>query len=91
MIWEVRPHLELLTIEPAGLHRELEHFEPHLVLLNGSPSRIPTGVPAWVRVTTADQLEATVCVGGRYSHIERMKVDDLLEIIDESERLVSQE
>ena len=91
MLYEVRPHLDLHITEPASLHRELERFEPHLVLLYGSPSRAPIGVPAWVRVTSADRLEATACVDGRYSRMERMKVDDLLALIDEADRLVSQE
>lgn len=91
MIWEMRPHLAVITTGPDGLDRKLERLEPHLVLLDGSPARIPTGVFAWVRVTSADQLNATACVDGRYSHIERMRVDDLLAIIDEAERLVFEE
>lgn len=88
MLWEMRPHLAIISTGPDGLDGELERLEPHLVLLDGAPSRVPTDVLAWVRVTTADQLDAIVCVDGRYSHIERMRVDDLLAIIDEAERLV---
>ncbi len=84
-----RPHLEVRIVAPEDLDREVERFEPHLVVCNEASSLVRANVLSWVQILFENSLDALVSVDGRASEVHDVSTDDLLGAIDETEDLVS--
>ena len=77
----------MATAEPGEIETEIARFDPYLV----SCSRLNTvplnSRPAWVEFPLdADQL-AAICLDGEYWESYNPGLDELLSIVDETERL----
>ncbi|HZY57177.1 MAG TPA: hypothetical protein VFE09_05200 [Rubrobacteraceae bacterium] len=84
-----RPHAEVKPADPNDLDQEVGRFEPHLVVCNGVTLKVRETARSWVHILYEDSLDARISVGGRESKMEDIGVDDLLTIIDETEKLIS--
>ena len=82
-----RPTTEVVRVEPGDLDAELEGFDPQLVVCNEATDEVRCLAPSWVALSYPRAIEADVCMGGRRSTIEDVRVEDVLAVMDEAERL----
>ena len=83
------PHDEVLIAAPQALNREASRFHPHLVVCNDNASEVEVAVPCWVVIRFHDGMDATVSISGQSSRLfQDIGIDDLLEVIDETERVL---
>src|SRR4028119_2418322 len=83
---ELRPSHEVTVAEPAELGRQIERLEPELAIC-AVPNRFSPGErPAWVEFTPYGEPQARVCVGGRTREIALVDLDDLIRVVDETDK-----
>ncbi len=83
-----RPNLEVRSADPEDLDRKMSRFEPHLLVCGELSPKVEEVVLSWVHVLYEDSLTANVRVGERGSTLHDASFEDLLGVIDETERLV---
>ncbi len=88
VIQEFRPHIEVATAEPEEFEAEVARLDPDLVIYS-RPNTVPPGSrPAWIEFFFLDpDLLAVTCLDGEYSESNNPGLDELLSIVDETERL----
>jgi hypothetical protein len=87
-----RPQAEVLIVAPEALAAETQRLEPHLVVSNEVPEGLRGSALSWIEVLFEDSLDARVSVDNRSMRkIEDIGMDDLLEILDETEELRGKE
>ncbi len=85
-----RANLEVKVAPPEGLDQEVGGFEPHLVVCNETTPLVQANVLSWVEILFEDSLDARVTVDNHQpSRVEDIGMDDLLRVIDETEKMVS--
>ncbi len=82
-----RPQAEVVRVEPGDLDGLLDSFDPQLVVCNGATDEVRALVLSWISLSYPRAVEADVCLGGRLSTIEDVRVEDVLAVMDEAERL----
>jgi hypothetical protein len=87
-----RPDLEVKSVDTADLERECTLFEPHLLVCHdGVPEQVLDRALALVEIRYTNGLDALVRMDGRDSRkIEDIEIGDLLAIVDEAEKRVSE-
>ena len=83
-----RPNLEVKSTDPEDLDREMSRFKPHLLVCSELSPKVDDVVLSWVHVLYNDSLSANVRVGERQSTLQDASLEDLLRVIDKTERLV---
>jgi hypothetical protein len=83
-----RPHLEAGLVQVRELEAEVERFDPHLVVSNRPNSIDPGGRVAWVRLSDDPDEPSEFCLARRRWDAENPGLEDVLEIIEEMERLL---
>lgn len=90
-IEELRPHLRVEIVEPGTLQSEVSRLRPDLVFCD-EPDTIfrsdGTGARAWVEFRPYAATQAKVCLGDECSEIEEVNLDDILSVVDATERLL---
>ena len=76
----LRPHLEVVIVEPDAL-------DPELVICSRPSIAAANGRPAWIEFRPYDQPAARVYVGSQQFELEEVELEDLLRVVDEAERL----
>jgi hypothetical protein len=82
----MRPHLEVVVLEPGTLEAGVARLEPDLVFAD-RPASSSSGGPAWVEFRPYEQPPARVWLAGRTWELEEVELSDLLSIVDEAEAL----
>jgi hypothetical protein len=85
---ELRPHIEVNSVEPDGLDNEVARLRPHLVVC----SRITVAVQAllgWVMLYPDGENLAVISAAGEKMTVDNVGLGDLLSFIDRVERLFS--
>ena len=82
-----RPSAEVVRVEPGDLDAEVEGFGPRLVVCNEATDEVRALAPSWVALSYPRAVEADVCLGWRRSKMEDVRVEDVLAVMDEAERL----
>ncbi|MGB3681908.1 MAG: hypothetical protein WA990_05425 [Rubrobacteraceae bacterium] len=85
----LRPQVEVILARPKDLDEEVERLAPELVVCNTATQRVRDGTASWVEILFQNGLGANVCVGEATSTLEEVGTEDLLRIVDETERLAS--
>ena len=86
-----RPGLEEVALAHLReLEAELERFDPHLVVCGHPNTFDPGGRAAWVLLSDEPSEPSEVCIDGRHRGLENPGLEEMLEIIDETERMVLQ-
>ncbi len=89
-IHRYRQPAEVRIAPPGDLVREVDHFRPHLVVCNEATEQMLGSVPSWVEILFHDSLDANVRVDEKRTRkIEDIGIDDLLEVFDETEELLT--
>jgi hypothetical protein len=84
----LKPNVEVLTIGPEQLDREVERSVPDLVLCSRLTPTVEDEVPAWVELyPNGEPLVAMSIDGLRMTAIDDIGLDNLLWIVDRAEVL----
>jgi hypothetical protein len=83
-----RPGLEVALAHLRELQAELERFDPHLVVSSRPNTFEVGGRAAWVLLSDDPDEPSEVCIDGRHRRLENPGLEEMLEIIDETEGLV---
>ena len=92
-IRELRPGMEVRSSLLGELDRELEGFDPHVVVCSRPKDAHPGARGAWVHIPTEEGLPeekrvASICLDGERWRTEGPPLAELLEVLDETrERL----
>ena len=86
-IRSLRPHVEVIVLEPDTLGAGIRRLDPELVFANRPDTFAPTGRSAWVEFHPYEQPPARICLAGRRRELEAVELDDLLSVVDEAEEL----
>jgi hypothetical protein len=86
-IQALRPHVEVVVLDPDTLEAGVARLDPDLVFANRPDTSAPTGRPAWVEFRPYEEPPARVCLAGRTWELEEVELSDLLSIVDEAEEL----
>jgi hypothetical protein len=84
----LRPGLEVLLVQARELAGEVGRFDPHLVVSGRSNTVDPGGRAAWMTLSEEPEEPSEVCVGGRRRGMENPGLEELLAILDETEKSV---
>ena len=90
-IRELRPGLEVRSSGLGELGRELEGFDPHVVVCSRPNGTHPGARGAWVHVPTKDGLQdderlARICLDGERWRTDGPPLSELLKVLDETQR-----
>lgn len=85
----LRPDVEVVLAGSEDLDAEVERLIPELVVCNSATRKVRDSGISWVEVLVFNGQGANVCLGGEFSTIEDAGMDDMLRIVDETERLAS--
>jgi len=85
----LRPHVEVVILDPDEVEDALACLDPDLVICDGSASPNADGRSAWVEYDPHEQPPATVSLDGQHTELEEVELEDLLSVIDEAEALSS--
>ncbi len=83
-----RPGLEVTLAHLRDLEAELQRFDPHLVVSNRPNTIDPSERAAWVLLSDEPEEPSEACINGRHRGLENPGLEEMLEIIDETEELV---
>jgi hypothetical protein len=77
--------------DPEALDREASSFSPHLIVCNDNAEEVRrVSVPSWIVIRYQNHMSASVVLDGRDPYlIEDISIEDLLRVIDETQRLVA--
>jgi hypothetical protein len=86
-----RPNAEVCLADPEFLDREAASFLPHLIVCNdNAPEVRGVSVPSWIVIRYHDHLSASVFLDKQDPRlVQDIAIEDLLEVIDETQRLVA--
>jgi hypothetical protein len=86
-----RPNVEVCLADPGSLDREAASFGPHLIVCNdNAPEVRGVSVPSWIVIRYHDHLSASVFLDKQDPRlIQDIAIEDLLEVIDETQRLIA--
>jgi hypothetical protein len=86
----VRMHRPRVEVVAAGLGRlgdEVTRFNPHLVICSQPNTVDLGGRPAWIELPPDPNRLAEICVDGQRSEAVNPALEDLLSVLDETEKL----
>jgi hypothetical protein len=90
-IHQHRAQAQVSTISPMGLEAEVRRSCPHLVVYNEASEAVREVAIAWARIHLEDGLlDPEVSIEGRSRRVEDVGMDDLLEVFDQTEALLSE-
>jgi hypothetical protein len=84
---ELRPHVEVISVEPQNLDREFLRLVPHLVVCSRVTALVERGATAWVELYPEHAPRAVVSLAGEETTSDAIDFDTLLSILDRAERL----
>jgi|SRR3712207_5232085 len=84
----MRPHLEVVVLDPDTLEAALARLDPDLVFADRPAASSPSGGPAWVEFRPYEEPPARVSLAGKRRELEEVELEDLLSIVDEAEEHV---
>lgn len=85
-IQALRPHHDVVMVEPGALECEVARLDPELVVASQPNTVEPNGRPAWIEFRPYDQRTA-ICLDGGYSENASPELAELLSMVDDTERL----
>lgn len=82
-----RPRVEVVAAGLNALGEEIARFDPHLVICSQPNTVDPGGRPAWFKLPMDPERLAEVCLDGWHSEAANPTLEELLQTVDETERL----
>ena len=87
VLQDLRPHLEVVEVEPVDLDGEILRRRPHLVVCSELSEVVETGSFAWILINPAGANLAVVSIAGQQTIIPRVGFDDVLTAIDRAHEI----
>ena len=86
----LRPHLEVILVEPEDLDRDVVRLAPNLVLCSRLTETVETHALAWVVLYPNRETRAVISIAGQCHTVSTdLPFPGLLSVIDEVERRLS--
>ena len=82
-----RPHVEVKAIGLDELGDEVARLDPQLVVCSQPNTVEPNGRPAWFELPATPKRLAEICIDGERSKATNPTLEQLLQVVDETERL----
>jgi hypothetical protein len=85
-----RPNNEVRLADPDALNQEASSFRPHMIVCTDDASEVrEVSVPSWIVIRYHDHLSASVFLEGQDTRlVQDIAVEDLLGVVEETQRLV---
>ncbi|HET8632332.1 MAG TPA: hypothetical protein VFL91_33320 [Thermomicrobiales bacterium] len=83
---QLRPHAEVVAVEPAALDTAVRDRAPHLVICSRLSALVEASAPAWVVLYPGGEDRAVVRVGGRRTETRGLEFPGLLAVLDDAAR-----
>jgi hypothetical protein len=87
VLHELRPHIEVICIEPDDLDEKVSHGSPRLVLCSRLTEALQMCCDAWILLYPNGENRALISVAGRRTVVTNIAFSHLLSVIDELEPL----
>lgn len=87
----LRPHLEVIVIEPEDLYREVRRTHPQIVVCGRITSDLKNRIPYWIEFYVEDETITVQSNVQTASTGAEVGFGDLIAIIDEAEKLLGAE
>ena len=82
VIRELRPGVEVTTVEPERLEDSIPRLTPDMVVCNQATGVVREGVPVWVELYPDYASWSVVSVRGSRSTLDEIELPDILSIVD---------
>jgi hypothetical protein len=87
VIGQLRPEVEVQTVEPGDLDASIERFSPDMVICSKATDALKGGVRVWVELYPDNDALSVANIGGRRMEYTEIQLPDLLSIVDKAEEL----
>lgn len=81
-IQSLRPHLEVLVVEPESLDSVVTSLSPDLLICSTLTETLRREARAWVELYPGGEQLATVSLGGTIYTSEGLELEQLLSVVD---------
>ncbi len=85
----LRPHLEVIIVEPDDLASAMAHLSPHIVFSSRIISTMTTNPLTWIALYPEGERVVVLDIAGQQTVTADVEFDDLIAIVDETERLLA--
>ena len=80
---ELRPHIEVISLEPGDLEGKVCEYSPRLVLCSRLTEAVERCSDAWILLYPNRENRAVISVAGRRTVVTDVEFSHLLAVIDE--------
>jgi hypothetical protein len=87
-IQELRPHVEVLPVDPEDLDRAILFFDPDMVVCSRLTPAVQAHVLAWVLLYPEGGPATIVSIAGQQTSVAEIEFDQLVSLTDQIEELV---
>ncbi|CAN5717898.1 hypothetical protein BH18ACT11_BH18ACT11_19100 [soil metagenome] len=87
VIGQLRPGVEIETVEPNALDTSIERFSPDMVICSKATAALKGRVRVWVELYPDNDASSVANIGGRRMEYAEIQLPDLLSIVDKAEEL----
>src|SRR3712207_1342597 len=88
VISQLRPEVEIETVEPNALDTSIERFPPDIVICSKATDALRGGVLG-VELYSENAALSVASIGGRRMEYAEIQLPDLLSIVDKAEELAN--
>ncbi len=87
VIGQLRPEVEVRTVEPAALEDSISRFSPDMVVCSKATDALKGRVRVWVELYPEHAAHSVASIGGMTTEYAEIQLPDLLSIVDRAEEL----
>jgi hypothetical protein len=87
VIGQLRPTVEVETVEPNALDDSIERLSPDMVICSKATELLKGRVKVWVELYPENGALSIANIGGRRMEYTEIQLPDLLSIVDKAEEL----
>ncbi len=87
VIGQLRPTVEIETVEPSALDDSIDRFSPDMVICSKATEVLKERVRVWVELYPENGALSVANIGGRRTEYTEIQLPDLLSIVDKAEEL----
>ncbi len=87
VIGQLRPEVEVRTVEPAALEGSISRFSPDMVVCSKATDALKGRVLVWVELYPEHAAHSVASIGGETAEYAEIQLPDLLSIVDRAEEL----
>jgi len=84
VIAQLRPEVEITTVEPNALDASISRFSPDMVICSKATDALKGRVRVWVELYPDNAAWSVASIGGRRMEYAEIQLPDLLSIVDKA-------